>query len=115
MYFINVVYVCCHSLHSYIILSLVKKRTRRRGEEGEEGRRGEDGERRKERKKKKKEETLLVAEWIRICLSVHKTWVRFLVWKIPHATGPLSPCTTNIEPVPWGLGAAATELLCCNY
>lgn len=34
----------------------------------------------------------------RMCLPVQGTWVLSLVWKIPHAVGQLSPCTTTTGP-----------------
>ena len=54
MYFINAVYVCCHSLYSYIILFLVKKSRRRRrgggrGRKEERGWRKEEGEEEEEK------------------------------------------------------------------
>ena len=55
MYFIDVVYACCHSLHSYIILSLVKKRRRRR-RGGGRGRKEEGGWRKEEGEKEEEKE-----------------------------------------------------------
>ena len=41
--------------------------------------------------------TSLVAQWLRIRLPMQETWVRSLVWKIPHDAGQLSSCTTTTE------------------
>ena len=58
----------------------------------------------------------LVAQWLRILLLMPGTWVLALVWKIPHATEPLSPapqllslCSRAREPQVLSPHAATTE------
>ena len=47
--------------------------------------------------------TFLVVQWLRISLPLQGTWVRSLVWKIPHAVEQLRPWATTTEPP------------CCSY
>ena len=44
--------------------------------------------------------TSLVVQWIRIHLSMQRTWFDPWSGKIPHAMGQLRPCTTAGEPEP---------------
>ena len=40
-------------------------------------------------------------KWVRICLPMQGTWVRYWSRKIPHAAEPLSLCPTTPEPTLW--------------
>ena len=53
----------------------------------------------------------LVAQWLRIHLSMQETRVPPWSAKIPHVTERLSPCVTTIEPVLQSPGAITTEAL----
>ena len=44
---------------------------------------------------KVKNRASLVAQWLRICLSMQGTWVRALVWKDPTCNGATKPVSHN--------------------
>ena len=44
--------------------------------------------------------TSLVVQWLRICLPIQGTWVKFLVQEDPHVVEQLSPCTPTTTPLP---------------
>ena len=39
--------------------------------------------------------TSLVAQWLRICLPMQRTWVRALVWEDPTGCGATKPMRHN--------------------
>ena len=43
--------------------------------------------------------TSLEVQWVRVCLPMQGTWIRFLVWEDPNFSWQLSSCPTTTEPV----------------
>ena len=39
--------------------------------------------------------TLLVVQWLRVCLAMQGTWVQFLVWGDPTCHGAIEPMGHN--------------------
>ena len=58
----------------------------------------ENGSNKEQRQQRPKSRASLVAQWLRIRLSMQGTQVRALVRKIPRAVEQLSPCATTTEP-----------------
>ena len=56
-------------------------------------------------------EICLVAQWLRIHLSMQETWVPPWSGKIPYVPEQLSPCAMTIEPVLQSPRATTTEAL----
>ena len=63
------------------------------------------------KKKKRKNRASLVVQWIRICLTMQRTWVRSLVWEESENCRAAKPTCHNY----WSLRAATTEPVCHNY
>ena len=59
--------------------------------------------------RKRRAGTFLVVQELGICLPMQGTRVGSLVWKIPHASGQLSLCTSTVEPEPWRPGSTPTR------
>ena len=64
-------------------------------------------------------EPSLVILWLRICLTMQRTWVWSLVWKIPCAIGQLSLSLTLLSPhsrahVPQLMQPTCLQFMLCN-
>ena len=57
----------------------------------------------------------LVAQWLRICLPMQRTWVRTLVWEDPTCCALWSLCATTTEATCHNYGACALEPASHNY
>ena len=58
----------------------------------------EDKMQRGPRQEKRLRRLPLMVQWLRICLTMQRTWDQSLVQEDPLAKGQLNPCATTTEP-----------------